>query len=332
MPPPAEALPADLCWEVGDARAEQSVLALLGRRDFLKAMAVAAAALTLPATGVRRAYAKARGRFLTRAERATLEALCDRIIPPDKDPGAGALGAVDYVDGLLTAFDHDPPRIFAGGPFSGRTPYPDTRTGRPSRRRPRNEFKHFITLSRVQELRWRAEIFGSDTVPGADYNDAALGPLIGLRQLYREGLAKVDQVARATAGAPFARLSSAKQDSVFKMLDAPNVFRPDPRRGMTFIDLVIEHTLEGCFAAPEYGGNRHARGWRLLGLEGDSQPLGYSLFSTQKDGYNERRRHPMSTANPDELAHGRLHPRPISEESATIQRDIATFAGPFEAC
>jgi gluconate 2-dehydrogenase gamma chain len=29
-------------------------------------------------------------------------------------PGAAALGAVDYVEQLLTALDHDPPRIWAG--------------------------------------------------------------------------------------------------------------------------------------------------------------------------------------------------------------------------
>jgi len=29
-------------------------------------------------------------------------------------PGAAAMGAVDYVERLLTALDHDPPRIWAG--------------------------------------------------------------------------------------------------------------------------------------------------------------------------------------------------------------------------
>jgi hypothetical protein len=29
-------------------------------------------------------------------------------------PGAAALGAVEYVENLLTAFDHDPPRLWAG--------------------------------------------------------------------------------------------------------------------------------------------------------------------------------------------------------------------------
>lgn len=37
-------------------------------------------------------------------------------------PGATDLGAVDYVERLLTAFDHDPPRIWAApGSWSGST-------------------------------------------------------------------------------------------------------------------------------------------------------------------------------------------------------------------
>ena len=41
-------------------------------------------------------------------ERARLGALLDEQVP-----GAAALGAVDYVEHLLTALDHDPPRIWA---------------------------------------------------------------------------------------------------------------------------------------------------------------------------------------------------------------------------
>jgi len=51
----------------------------------------------------------------------TLAAALDDLIPGDGvSPGAGGAGGADYVDGLLGAFDVDPPRIWAGGPFSGR--------------------------------------------------------------------------------------------------------------------------------------------------------------------------------------------------------------------
>src|SRR2546422_4658272 len=157
---------------------------LVGRREFLQGLGVLLAALAAPATGVRRAYAAARGRFFTGHEFATLSALCDRVIPADDDPGARALGAAHYIERMLTAFDHRVPLVFAGGPFSNRNPFPDNDDGTPSRQRPRNAFRHFIPLTRVQELRWRAELFGSAKVRGADFNDAILRPLVGLRTIY----------------------------------------------------------------------------------------------------------------------------------------------------
>src|SRR6266849_7615846 len=296
---------------------------LLGRRQFLKGLGVLLAALAAPVTGVRRAWAAARGRFFTGHEFATVQALCDRIIPADRDPGARALGAAHYIERLLTAFDHRVPLVFAGGPFSNRNPFPDNDDGTPSRRRPRNAFRHFIPLTRVQELRWRAELFGSAAVPGADFNDAALGPLKGLRDIYRDGIAQMNQLAETMKGAPFAELASADQDEVFAAADSMRVGL-DPRRGSAFIDLLIQHTLEGCFAVPEYGGNRHSQGWRMIGLEGDDQPLGYSIFSLQTNGYNERPDHPMSTPNPDEVGPGgTVVPKPLSSDGQYIQQSIA---------
>src|SRR5712692_3115304 len=214
---------------------------LLGRRQFLKGLGVLLAALAAPVTGVRRAWAAARGRFFTGHEFATVQALCDRIIPADRDPGARALGAAHYIERLLTAFDHRVPLVFAGGPFSNRNPFPDNDDGTPSRRRPKDAFRHFIPLTRVQEIRWRAELFGSAKVPGADFNDALLGPLTGLRTIYRQSLRQVDQTARAMHGKAFVRLEPAEQDAIFALLDSGPVsvrFKADRRRGGTLIELV----------------------------------------------------------------------------------------------
>jgi len=53
--------------------------------------------------------------YLDGDARPVLAAAADRLLP-----GAAAAGVDDYIDQLLGAFDYDPPRIWAGGPFSGR--------------------------------------------------------------------------------------------------------------------------------------------------------------------------------------------------------------------
>jgi hypothetical protein len=307
-----------------------SAVGLLGRRDFLKTLSVLVALAMMPVTRVRRLRSAGCGGYLSRHEMVTLAALCDCVIPPDHDPGASALGAPRYIDGLLTAFDRPEcvPPIFAGGPFSHRNHHPEDGLGAPSQWRARNTLREFLPLTRLQELRWRAELFGSVAVAGAGVNDATLGPLKGLREIYREGLAKVDEVATAKAGRPFVSLSAADRERVFALLDH-GVFPPDPRRdGGTFVDLLVQHTLEGCLALPEYGGNHGGSGWRMLELEGDSAPLGYSVFSPARNDYVERTWHPVSTPNPDELAAdgATLVPRPLSADGERIQNSIVTLA------
>src|SRR6185369_5098348 len=103
-------LPPELRWDAPPT----TVALLLGRRDFLKALGVLLAALAAPAVGIERAFAKAKGGFFTKEERATLEALADRILPPDDGtPGGKALGVARYVEQLLTALDKKKkPRLF----------------------------------------------------------------------------------------------------------------------------------------------------------------------------------------------------------------------------
>src|ERR1700674_1549179 len=87
--------------------------------------------------------------FFTRGEHAVVDAACERLMPAlDGHPGAGRLGVADYIDGLLGAFAVDPPRIWAGGPFSGR--FGGTAS-----------FQNWIALTALDELAWRTRIEGS---------------------------------------------------------------------------------------------------------------------------------------------------------------------------
>jgi hypothetical protein len=112
--------------------------------------------------------------FLSDAELVVLEAATDRLVPGDDAgfPSAGAAGAGDYIDTLLGAFAFDPPRIWGGGPFSGRW------GGEAS-------FTEWLPLGAVEELAWRTRIEGSQGLTEREFN----GPVIGLQRRYRDGIA-----------------------------------------------------------------------------------------------------------------------------------------------
>jgi hypothetical protein len=123
-------------------------------------------------------------RFLSAHEGAVVEAATARLIPGPTDdplelghPGAREAGVVRYVDALLSAFDTDPPRIFAGGPFSGR--HGGTH----------DDFADFQPLSALQDRFWRAEV-------------------AELQATYRAGVAALD----AGAGGDYAAADPLTQD------------------------------------------------------------------------------------------------------------------------
>jgi len=264
----------------------------LTRRQFLKVTAAGGALLvsgvSLEACGDGEPAGPV---FFNAHQRDTLSAAVARIVPADETPGAVEAGVVDYVEQLLTALEHTPPRIFAGGPFSDRNPYPDNTRGVASNDFSANEFERFLPLTRTQRLAWVVRLYGSQAIEGGDFNDAVLGPTPGYRATYSAGLAELDTVSQQRFGHDFVALDGDQQDDAMSRVDKD------------FSALVLAHTLEGMYAAPEYGGNKDLAGWRPNKFEGDSQPLGYSIWDESAGKYRERPDHPMSTANPDEDYH-----------------------------
>lgn len=176
--------------------------------------------------------------FFSDGEYAVIRAACARLIPTDEDPGGTEAGVADYIDGLLGAFATDPPRIWAGGPWSGRV---GGDAG----------FARFHRLTALDELAWRTRIEGSLGLPEREVN----GPTVGLQARYRAGLVQL--------GPDFA---ASPDDEQRARLHA----HPE------FAALLYQHACEGMYAAPEYGGNRDLAGWRNIGFGGDVQPHGYS--------------------------------------------------------
>ncbi len=179
--------------------------------------------------------------WLTADEHRTLTAVFDRLLPDDGVcPGAGQAGGADYVDGLLGAFSFDPPRLFAGGPFSGR------KGGEAG-------FDRWLEIGALEELAWRTRIEGSQGRPEREFN----GPVTGWQEQYRAGLAAL--------GADFAEVDGDEQKRRLKQ-DA------DP----TWRDLLFEHACEALYGDPVYGGNRDGRAWAAIAFDGDVQPRGWT--------------------------------------------------------
>jgi hypothetical protein len=178
--------------------------------------------------------------FLTDAEHRTLRAVMDRLIPGDEwGPGAGAAGAADYVDLLLGAFSFDPPRIWAGGPFSGR------HGGEPG-------FDRWLELGPTEELAWRIRIEGTQDRPERMFN----GPVAGWQERYRRIL--------ATLGTDLADQPTDRQDDRITGLD-------DEDR-----TLVYTHACEAHYGDPVYGGNRDGGAWQAIAFDGDVLPRGWT--------------------------------------------------------
>lgn len=190
--------------------------------------------------------------FLAPHELETLRAVCDQLVPGpphDPDPGAVQAGCPEAIDLLLAAFSFDPPLIHAGGPFSGRAGGG------------RDDFARFVPLDPHAELGWRIRLEGS--AGRADREFA--GPVRGLQQVYREGLAHLD--ARA-GGDGFAAVPWPVQLAILQ----------DQTDGQVqeLLGAALGNTLEAMYGPPEYGGNRRFAGWAAVDWQGDVQPRGYT--------------------------------------------------------
>lgn len=102
----------------------------------------------------------------------------------------------------------------------------------------------------------------------AHYIDRALGGgLASSRAAYVAGLAALDRYARSSRGKAFLELPGTDQDSV--LIDCET----GGATGFTgssaqFFAMVLNHTRQGMFGDPYYGGNANFVGWDLIGYPG----------------------------------------------------------------
>ena len=88
---------------------------------------------------------------------------------------------------------------------------------------------------------------------------------------YRAGLAALDRYSRYSRGAAFAELAARDQDSV--LIDVQTGAATGAGTGFEgssagFFNMVRDHTWQGMFGDPQYGGNANFVGWDLIRYPG----------------------------------------------------------------
>jgi len=240
----------------------------VGRRAFLRAAGSFGALGFVDRSRLRRLLVVTQadgqpGRFLTAAELDALRAVTARFLPgPPEDPDPGALEAhcAEAIDLLLGAFTFSPPLIHAGGPYSGRAGGSH------------DDFADFIPLDAHAELGWRIRIEGS---LGRKEREFA-GPVTGLQQEYRAGLAHLNARAGSLGAADFASLAVPLQIVVLSDQTDGDV--------QSFVGTALSNTLDAMYGPPEYGGNHDLVGWTSVGWQGDTQPKGFTAAQVSEPG------------------------------------------------
>jgi len=182
-------------------------------------------------------------RFFTSHQAAVVQDATARIAPgPQEDPGEGPGAREADVTGYIDTML---------GAWQDDNPVPMIFAGGPWSNRHTSGpdlMDRFVPLDPVAAIAWRKR-------------------LAGWQQQYTRGIAALDKLA----GGDFTKATASHQD---KILATQSV--------STFTALLFEHTIEGLYAAPEYGGNRGLVGWKDISFPGDIQPRGYTSDEVER--------------------------------------------------
>lgn len=216
--------------------------------------------------------------------------------------------------------------IWVRGRWSGRNPFLDATDGEPTTDFPPDDFLsngqgHFLPLTPAQVLSWQYQLYGD--IPGGTPAWAATWmaqvssglipspvPPGGLRRAYAAGLAAFDSWSESLFGTPYSSASTEEQDLLLSLagnvvLGAATSNLPvaapspaPPAAATTLFPIITLHTFQATYGIPEYAWRNQADDptvipgegtsqWRAIHYDGDTQPLGNSLFDPQMYGPGE---------------------------------------------
>lgn len=180
---------------------------------------------------------------------------------------------------------------------------------------------HFLGLTPAQTLSWRYQLYGPEALQNPPAHATAwatqVGSLIpspvptgGLRQAYAAGLDAFDSWSQSTFGTPFAGATTEEQDLMLQLagnvvlgavtgnlpapLALPSPPAPPPA-ATTLFPVITLHTFQATYGVPEYSWRNQDNDptviplegtaqWRAIGYDGDTQPLGNSIFDAAMYG------------------------------------------------
>ena len=86
-------------------------------------------------------------------------------------------------------------------------------------------------------------------------------------ETYHLGLEALEAESQAFAGKGFTDLDPSAQDVILSRLEAGQVTLSWLVNPTEFINMIIEHVMEGYYSNPGNGGNRDSIAWQMIGFE-----------------------------------------------------------------
>ncbi|WP_434777548.1 gluconate 2-dehydrogenase subunit 3 family protein [Neisseria sp. Ec49-e6-T10] len=87
------------------------------------------------------------------------------------------------------------------------------------------------------------------------------------KEIYRVGIEDTNTYCQQHFNKYFAQLDGDQQINILKQLENGSIeLKRIPAK--TFFNFLLTNTKEGYFADPQYGGNRHMVGWKMIGFPG----------------------------------------------------------------
>lgn len=202
--------------------------------------------------------------YFTPAEASTVEAATARILPgTPEDPGAREAEVVVYIDALLATGGWGGEPVYRDGPFVTAEDVETSDESGEDQQESQSEGEGEEEQGGSPDLGTTS--YGVTLRPSGDFDRYGEQSMMTPPEVYRLGLPAMDAHARARFGAAFAELAEDQQDAVLADMESGDATTFDQPSGEDLFILLRQHTVEGMFSDPMYGGNRGMVGWQLIG-------------------------------------------------------------------